>query len=402
MTTSVKNSAILPPPTERSTLLGWMRKNLFGSWLDTILTFVALAISAGILVPAIRWGFSDEARWEVIPSNIELLMFGSFPRDQVWRLWLCLWILALLVGLLWGVYVKGRSSVGFFLIALPILGMLVTLGSSVWVNYVAMLVAGLAGYMLARWRPKLLARPAFILTMLYFPIVILLIRGVGGDTSILPGIGTNLWGGLMLSLLISVVGIVFSFPIGVLLALGRQSELPAARLLSILYIEVIRGVPLITLLFLGQVMLNFFLPSGMTVDRVIRAMVAVVMFAAAYLAENVRGGLQSIPNGQYEAADAVGLSGFDKMIHIILPQALRAVIPVLVGQFIGLFKDTTLVALVGLLDLLGIARSVLAQPNFIGTQLEIYIFVAFVYWIFSYAMSYASKRLEESGVGMQN
>lgn len=399
MTTSASSrSDVLPPPSERYTLLGWFRKNLFGSWLDALLTLIALAFAVAILVPTVRWA-TTSARWEVIPNNVELFMFGSYPRDQVWRLWLCLWLLALVTGMLWGVYVRRRSFMSLFLIALPVLGMLFTFASGVWVHYAAMIVAGLAGWALARWRPRLMSSVALVGTLLFFPLVILIIRGFS-EESFLPGVTTNLWGGLMLSLLISVVGIVFSFPFGVLLALGRQSNLPAVRTLSILYIEIIRGVPLITLLFMGQVMLNFFLPSGIVVDRVIRAMVAVVMFAAAYLAENVRGGLQAIPKGQYEAADAVGLSGFHKMTFIILPQALRAVIPVLVGQFIGLFKDTTLVALVGLLDLLGIARGVLANPAWIGTQLEVYLFLAFIYWIFSYAMSYASRRLEVAlGVG---
>lgn len=389
---------ILPPPTERYTILGWMRKNLFGSWLDALLTLITAAFALVVFVPTIRWA-TTTARWEVIPGNLELFLFGSYPRDQVWRLWLCLWLLALVVGMLWGVYVRSRNLVGPLLLALPALGILATLASGLWVNYAIMLSAAVVGWGLAHWQPRPIARIALLATILYFPLIIVIISGVGGDTSIMPLVPTNLWGGLLLSILISVVGIVFSFPFGVLLALGRQSKLRAISTLSVLYIEIIRGVPLITLLFMGQVMLNFFLPTGMTVDRVIRAMVAVVMFAAAYLAENVRGGLQSIPKGQYEAADAVGLSGFHKMAFIILPQALRAVIPVLVGQFIGLFKDTTLVALVGLLDLLGIARGVLANPAWIGAQLEVYIFLAFIYWIFSYAMSYASRRLE-TGLGV--
>ena len=198
----------------------------------------------------------------------------------------------------------------------------------------------------------------------------------------------------------AIIGIVFSFPIGVALALGRQSELKAIHWLSVAYIEIIRGVPLVTLLFMGMVMLPYVLPAGLRIDNFIRVAVAIVLFAAAYLAENVRGGLQAIPKGQYEAADALGLGGFHKMTRIVLPQALRAVIPVLVGQFIGLFKDTSLVALVGIFDLLGIARSVLANPSYIGTQIEVYTFVALVYWVFSYGLSYGSKRLETSlGVG---
>jgi general L-amino acid transport system permease protein len=196
------------------------------------------------------------------------------------------------------------------------------------------------------------------------------------------------------------VGIVFSFPIGVLLALGRQSELPIVRWFCVGFIEIVRGVPLITILFMAQLMLPLFLPSGVTIDRVLRAMVGITLFSAAYLAENVRGGLQAIPKGQYEAAYALGLNSALSMGLIILPQALRLIIPILVGQFIALFKDTALVAIVGLFDLVGIAKTVLAQPAFLGTHREVYAFISLLYWVFSYAMSYVSIRLEESlGVG---
>ena len=176
--------------------------------------------------------------------------------------------------------------------------------------------------------------------------------------------------------------------------------MPIVRWICIGFIEVVRGVPLITILFMAQFMLPLFLPGGMTVDRVLRAMVGMTLFSAAYLAENVRGGLQAIPNGQYEAAYALGLNGFQTMSRIILPQALRAVIPILVGQFISLFKDTSLVAIVGLFDLLGVADLVLAQPLFLGRQLEVYLFISVIYFVFSYGMSYVSQQLEKSlGVG---
>jgi general L-amino acid transport system permease protein len=211
---------------------------------------------------------------------------------------------------------------------------------------------------------------------------------------------TNLWGGLLLTFLLTVVAILFSFPIGVLLALGRRSELPIIRWFSVGYIELVRGVPLITILFMAQLMLPLFLPDGVTIDRVLRAMVGITLFSAAYLAENVRGGLQAIPKGQYEAAEALGLNGAQTMIFIILPQALRLIIPILVGQFIAVFKDTSLVAIVGLFDLVGIGRTVLAQPEFIGLQREVYAFISLLYWVLSYGMSYLSQRLEASlGVG---
>ena len=228
-----------------------------------------------------------------------------------------------------------------------------------------------------------------------------LILGGNAALGFQPLVPTNLWGGLLLTLILSVFGIVLSFPLGVVLALGRTSHYPAFRVLSVLYIEFIRGVPLITLLFMGQAMLQYFLPPGTpTIDRVIRALVAIVLFSAAYTAENVRGGLQSIPKGQYEAADALGLNGFQRTFYIVLPQALRAVVPVLVGQFIGLFKDTSLVAIVGLFDLLGIGRAILSNPAWLGNHQQIYIFIGLIYWLFCYAMAYASRRLERSlGVG---
>ena len=187
----------------------------------------------------------------------------------------------------------------------------------------------------------------------------------------------------------AVVARVLSVPVA-------DSEEPSAT-----YIELVRGVPLITILFMAQLLLPLFLPTGWTVDRVIRAMVAITLFSAAYLAENVRGGLQAIPRGQYEAAHALGLNGLQTMIFVILPQALRLIIPILVGQFIAVFKDTSLVAIVGLLDLVGIGKTVLAQPAFLGLQREVYAFISLIYWVLSYGMSYLSQRLEPKGEEME-
>ncbi|HSO57524.1 MAG TPA: amino acid ABC transporter permease, partial [Paenisporosarcina sp.] len=194
--------------------------------------------------------------------------------------------------------------------------------------------------------------------------------------------------------------IVFSFPLGVLLALGRRSKLPIVRWFSIGYIELIRGVPLITILFIAQLMLPLFMGHGIDINNVVRAMVGFTLFTAAYLAENIRGGLQSIPRGQFEAAESLGLNTAFKMTFIILPQALRAVIPAIVGLFIGIFKDTSLVAVVGLTDILGIGKNIISNPEFLGTQMEVFIFVAVVFLIFCNMMSYASRRLEVAlGVG---
>ncbi len=401
MTTLTPTKDILPPPTERFTLLGWMKKNLFGSIWDSILTVVAGAFLVWLIYAVITW-IVAKAQWAAVTDNLQLFMKGQYPAAADWRLWLLLYILAMIAGLMWGLALKRAGGVGWVLLAVPVVlaFWMYQLERQAWWKLLIIDVVAVIFYFVAKRFPnRFLRRLTYFMALVYMPLVILIVRGFGED-GFMFYVPTNLWGGLLLSLLLAIFAIVFSFPIGVLLALGRQSKLPAVKVLSVLYIELIRGVPLITLLFMGQLMLPLFLPAGITIDRVLRAIVAMIMFAAAYMAENVRGGLQSIPKGQYEAADALGLSGFQKMVFIILPQALRAVIPVLVGQFIGLFKDTSLVALLGLLDLLGIARGVLANPNYIGRQLEVFSFIAAIYWVFCYGMSYASRRLEIAlGVG---
>jgi general L-amino acid transport system permease protein len=232
--------------------------------------------------------------------------------------------------------------------------------------------------------------------LLSLPVIGALLYGVGG----LPRVGTDVWGGLLLTLTLALVGIVASFPLGVLLAVGRQSTYPAIRAFCIGYIELIRGVPLITVLFMMQIILPLFLPEGITVERAVRAMVAFTLFTAAYVAEIVRGGLQAIPRGQTEAARALGLNGALTLLLIILPQALRVTIPAMVGQFISLFKDTSLVAIVGLLELARIATAAANQPEFLGKLAEVYVFIAAIYFVFAFAMSHGSRRLEKTlGVG---
>jgi general L-amino acid transport system permease protein len=205
----------------------------------------------------------------------------------------------------------------------------------------------------------------------------------------------------MLNLMVAAIGIVASFPIGVLLALGRRSTLPVVKVFCTLFIELVRGVPLITILFMGSLLLPLFLPEDVRIDRVIRAVIGITLFSAAYMAENVRGGLQAIPEGQYEAARAIGLNAPLTTLLIILPQALRLVIPAIVGQFIALFKDTTLLIIVGINEILGIGKSiVLGNPEWVGAQIEVYLFIAALFWVFTYAMSYSSRRLERAlGVG---
>ncbi len=381
----------LPPPFERYTLLGWLRRNLFSTWYNALLTVFCLALIALAGRSALEWALG-QARWEVITANLRLFLVGQYPASATWRVWACVGLLAALIGLSYGVWGRGRRADALGVVGLPVVLALVFEGEA----RIALLAAGAAGALglgLGRWRRARLVRWVVFGWVIYFPLVIVLVSGFGGEGSVLPLVPTNLWGGLLLTLLLSVVGIVFSFPLGVLLALGRQSGLPAVRALSVTYIEVLRGVPLVTVLFMAQLMLPLFLP-GVTIDRVVRAMAGIVLFSAAYLAENVRGGLQAIPRGQYEAARALGLNTWKMMLLIILPQALKIVIPVLVGQFIALFKDTSLVVIVGLLELMGIAKAVLAQPDFLGLQAEVYLFVALVYAVFCYLMSDLSQRLE--------
>ena len=272
------------------------------------------------------------------------------------------------------------------------------------------ILATAAGYLLVvgaqalgkeRWDESWQAqgRRAMIILWLISPVVFfLLLHGVGTEGS-LQAIEFERWGGLLLTMVLTVVGIVVAFPIGVLLALGRRSELPVVRVFSTLSIELVRGVPLVTILFAASILVPLVDPSLSGVDNVIRAMVGMTFFSAAYLAEIVRGGLQAIPSGQTEAAKALGMSGWQITLLIVLPQALRAVIPAIMGQFVSLFKDTSLVLIIGLLDLLGIARSVINQAEYIGLQRETLVFISVIYFVLSYLMSWGSRRIEQTGSG---
>ncbi|MEJ2600846.1 MAG: amino acid ABC transporter permease [Anaerolineales bacterium] len=396
---AISSNKVLPPPSERYNVLGWIRRRLFSTWYNGLLTVLGLLVSVLAIRGFIIWAFT-QAQWEVIPTNLRLFMVGQYPPDQLWRIWIGLFLIALIIGFSWGVWGSQLGFFGVILGATPLLLAILPFSLEVRLRLIGLSVLGLAGWGAARLKPSALSRLVVIAWILLFPVFLLLVNGLSGETGWMPRVPTNFWGGLLLTFTLTVVGIVVSFPIGILLALGRRSDLAVMRLFCVAYIELVRGVPLITLLFMAQLMLPLFLPANITIDRVVRATTGIILFSAAYLAENVRGGLQAIPKGQYEAAHALGLNGFQTTVRIILPQALRAVIPILVGQFIALFKDTTLVAIVGLFDLLGIARTVLAQPDFIGRQLEVLTFIGAIYWIFSYLMSYFSQRLETVlGVG---
>jgi general L-amino acid transport system permease protein len=390
---------VLPPLSERPTVLGWMRKNLFNSWGNSILTILASLLVFWTVRGLLVWVFTV-AEWRVIAANLRLILLGQYPIAEAWRVWISIYLLSFLMGNSFAIWGRGERRISLFLAAIPVVLAALPFGVQQRLWMLGLSAVGVLGWFLARSGGHAVRRSVIAGWLLWFPILILLLRGYTSSEGWMPIVTTNLWGGLLLTLLLTIVGIVFSFPLGVLLALGRRSELPVVRWFSVGYIELVRGVPLITILFMAQLVLPLFLPAGMTIDRVLRAMVAITLFSAAYLAENVRGGLQAIPKGQFEAAHALGLNGLKTMFFIIMPQALRLIIPILVGQFIALFKDTALVAIVGLLDLVGIARTVLAQPEFLGLQREVYAFISLLYWVLSYAMSYVSQRLEVSlGVG---
>jgi general L-amino acid transport system permease protein len=335
------------PPIVEVGVFGWIRTNLFGSATSTVLTFVSVALAYLALRTLITFVFF-EADWRVVSQNLVLYAIGQYPREEAWRT---------------------ATSLG--------------------------LVVILAGASFLMWGRYQIARRVLIVLWILSPAtIVILLTGFKGST-VLPFVRTQLWSGLLLTIMLTVVGITASFPLGVLLALGRRGDMPVIKTLSTLYIEVVRGVPLITVLFMAQVMLPLFTGAA-NLDVVIRAMAGITIFSAAYVAENVRGGLQAIPKGQIEAAQALGLNPVLVTALIVMPQAIRIVIPALVGQFISLFKDTTLVSIITLLDLLGISKAAIAQnPEFLSHKVEVYIFLALIYFVFSYLMSTAARRIEE-------
>jgi general L-amino acid transport system permease protein len=392
-------AAEVKPPVLTIGPLAWLRKNLFSTWYNFALTVFAAWLLYILLTPAIEWA-TTEARWGVIEANLTFFMIGQYPREQIGRVWLTIFILAGLIGLSWGVW--KNAARGFALIALGsgVAFILISLffGWDVWVEWLIAVAILAVFYFIGLYLPRgtLIAGIAWFI---YFPLVFFLIAGTRYIAT-LPPVESSLWGGLLLTLLLTVVGNFGALPLGILLALGRRSKLPIIRYFSIGYIELIRGVPLVTILYMAAVLLPYFLPIDVRPDQVVRAMIGFIMFEAAYQAENVRGGLQSIDRGQYEAAHAVGLNGAQTTVLIILPQALRAVIPALFNSFISLFKDTSLVAIIGLFDVVRISRSILAQSEWLGTHREVFLFAFVIYWAFNLAFTYGSRRMEEAlGVG---
>jgi len=336
-------------------------KALFGSKMNSALTITSLYFLYLTIPPMLNWAIieanwlgsnasdctSDGACWVYISVWWQQLLFGQYPSEELWRLVLC---------------------------------------SGLFVTLLAALILH------KRLRTPLQKRLLFINTLLY-PIVAFAL--MHGGFFGLPVVETRFWGGLFLTLVIAVVGIVTSFPLGLLLALGRQSSLKIIRLFCIGFIELWRGIPLITVLFMASVMFPLFMPQGVNVDSLLRVLVGVSLFAAAYMAEIIRGGLQAIPKGQYEAAKATGLNYWQSMFIIILPQAITLVIPGIVSAFISLIKETTLVYIIGMFDFLGIVQFTASNSEWIRYTKEGYIFVGLVFWIICYSLSHYSRTLEK-------
>ncbi len=342
-------------PSNSKGMVHWLRTNLFSTPLNSAMTILGIAFLFWVIPPFIKWSIidanfagstradctGDGACWVFVRAKMDMFMYGFYPEVERWRIHL--------------------TYALFFVV-------------------------------IATFRYLKQAMPKIIIATIYFIIAFVLIRGgfFGLET-----IDTNKWGGLMLTIVVASVGIVCSFPLGIILAFGRASKLPIIKSVSVTYIEFIRGVPLITILFMSSVILPLFFPEGVTFDKLLRALIGITLFQAAYIAEVIRGGLQSISSGQYEAADAVGLSYWQKMLLVILPQALKVAIPNLVGSFIALFQDTTLVLIIGLFDLLAMVQVTGSDSHWLGFETEGYVFVTLIFWVFCYSMSVYSKSLEK-------
>jgi general L-amino acid transport system permease protein len=358
-------------PRSQAGLGAWVRKNLFATPFDSVLTIIALLAVASLLPRILDWLFFSAvwtgtdrtacltteqggqlpagwsgACWPFVSGRFGQFMFGRNPMDERWRV--------ILTGIL------------FILLLAPLL-----IPRAPFKKLNAILFFGV------------------------FPFVAFLLL-VGGAFG-LRYVETPLWGGLMVTLVISYVGIVVSLPLGIILALGRRSHMPIVKLLSVIFIETVRGVPLVTVLFMASFMLPLFVPPGTSFDKLLRALIGVALFASAYMAEVVRGGLQAIPKGQYEGADSLGLGYWPKMGLIIMPQALKLVIPGIVNTFIGMFKDTTLVLIISMFDLLGVVKqNISGDPTWATPQTAKtgYIFAAAIFWVFCFGMSRYSQYME--------
>ena len=413
MTDSTQPHSLPPPRLERGAV-GWMHANLFSNWQSSLLT----ALSGLALVAALWFGLGwilFDADWTVIGTLGGQMVIGQYNTDAAcpdnncfWRPQAALLMVTMLLGMAWvvaggGIAKRIAIAVAIALAAFALLPYsMERMGLDVRILLLANLPALAAGWAIARYTPLGTPRWIAIVGVAVFVLTVLLLRGVDGIPGLEP-VSVIYWGGLMLNLLLAVAGIVLSLPIGVALALGRRSRLPVVKLLCVVFIEVFRGVPLITLLFMSQVLVPLAFPENFPQNSLFRAAIIITLFSSAYMAENVRGGLQALHPGQEEAARALGLAGWQTTSLISLPQAIRNVIPAIVGQFISLFKDTSLVYIIGMLDVVEISRAFIqGNAEFLANTQELFLFLALVFWIFTYTMSYVSRRIEANlGVGQR-
>ncbi len=402
----------LPPPRLERGAIGWAYANLFNSKFNAVLTVAAGAIVVLALWYAVSWVLFD-ADWTVIGTLGGRLIIGQYNNEIAcpslncfWRPQAALLLVTVLLGMGWGI--AGSGLVKRLAIAVAVVLALFALlpysmesmGLDVRLLLVANLPAVGLGWLIARYTPLGTMKWAMVTGAVVFVVGLLLLRGIEG----IPGLGpvqVIYWGGLMLNLILAVGGIVVSFPIGIALALGRRSRLPVVKVLCVVFIEVFRGVPLITLLFMSQTLAPLAFPKDFPINTLLRAAIVITLFSSAYMAENIRGGLQALHPGQAEAARALGLPAWQTTMLISLPQAIRNVIPAIVGQFISLFKDTSLVYIISMSDIVAISRAFISSnPEFLPSAKELFVFLALAFWIFTYTMSYVSRRIEYNlGVG---
>ena len=408
MGTATEPTASPAPPRTETGWIGWAKINLFGNWPSSVVTIVSIPLALWACWAGLSWLFTT-ADWTLVTSRPHQYVIGTYPTEHAWRPLVGWLLVSVLFGLAAGMWrgAAERIAIGHGVVALVAgilpYGMLHE-GVNMPLDIRLMVLGNLPVLAIAYWlgTTEQVGRPRWLIVggLAAYVFFLFLLVGLPGVSAMEP-VSPRVWGGLMLNLILSVSGIVVSLPIGVALALGRRSNLPVVKLICVVFIEVFRGVPLITLLFVSQVLVPLALPENFPVDSVTRAAIVITLFSSAYMAENIRGGLQGLPPGQAEAARALGLPGWQVTVLILLPQAIRNVIPAIVGQFIALFKDTSLVYIVGMLDILEIGRAIVqGNVEFTNNGRELYIFIAVVFWLFTYTMSYASRNLERHlGVG---
>ncbi|MBA4268537.1 MAG: amino acid ABC transporter permease [Methylobacterium sp.] len=421
-------------PASTLGIQGWIRQNMFSSIPSAVVTLLGLWIVYAFLDAILTWAVGNAvweasnrrecldqvgrsgACWPGVVAWIPNLIYGLYPKDQVWRINLAALVLLVWAVPLWLPRVRSKVEIGLSLVLLfPLLASYLFLGGEKGAIWSALIALGLAAFLWAllttatemttglsftrfvvgtvgasNRSEEASRRIGFAALLLVYAVAFVAVQGMA-----LSLVQTRLWGGLFLTTVISGIGIAFSLPAGIVLALARRSRMPLISLLATAFIELFRSVPLITILFMFNTMLPLFLPVGVEVNQLLRAIVAVCLFAAAYMAEVVRGGLQAIPRGQYEAASAMGLGFWQATGLVIMPQALKIMIPTIVGNFIGLFKDTTLVSIIGLFDLLSMARAVGEDTRWLGLFLEPFFFVTMIYFVACFGMSQYSLNLEQ-------